>query len=141
MCDKCTRDRSLYLNVEISFMMSVRLVTQNKNIGFIAGHSEISRHIFQLTILGDKIDRARPIFHLFGDKIDRLRSFCPFLEAKIEKKCHFYLLFGYKTGRKRRESRKKWKKSRAKAGGLSILSPNAPKDIKLYQKSRREPEM
>ncbi len=88
----------------------------------------------QLTTLGDKIDRARSIFHLFGDKIDRLKSFLPFWEAKIEKKCHFYFLFGYKTGRKRRESRKKWKKSRAKAGGLSILSPNAPQSNKALSK-------
>ena len=92
----------------------------------------------QLTTLGDKIDRARSIFTLFGDKIDRLKSILPLWEAKNEKKRHFYPLFGYKTGRKRRESRKKWKKSRAKAGGLSILSPNAPKAIKPYQKSRRE---
>ena len=32
---------------------------------------------------------------------------------------------------------KNGKKSR-KSGGLSILSPNAPKAIKPYQKSRRE---
>ena len=51
--------------------------------------------------------RARSILTLFGDKIDRLRSFLPFWEAKFEKKRHFHLLFGYKNGRKRRESRKK----------------------------------
>ena len=141
MYDKSTVETALfYLNVEISFMMSVRLSLKIK-ISVSLPDIEVWRHIFQLTILGDKIDRARPIFHLFGDKIDRLRSFCPFLEAKIEKKCHFCLLFGYKTGRKRCESRQKWKKSRPKAGGLSISSPNAPKEIKLYQKSRRKPEM
>ena len=77
------------------------------NVLYTILYSEVSRHLLQLTTLGDKIDRARSILTLFGDKIDRLKSFLPFWESKIEKKCHFYFLFGYKTGRKRRESRKK----------------------------------
>ena len=87
--------------------------TQNKTLVSLPD-IEVWRHILQLTTLGDKIDRARSILTLFGDKIDRLKSFLPFWEAKIAKKCHFYLIFGDKTGRKRCESRQKWKKSRPK---------------------------
>lgn len=94
--------------------------TQNKNIGFIAGHSEVSRHIFPPTALGDKIDRARLIFHLFGDKIDRLRSFCPFLEAKLRKNATFVSFLGIKPEENAVRAAKNGKKVAQKQEGYQF---------------------